>query len=84
MADRTKRPGLLVRALAATEDLTRLIDYADPAGRIEHRAAIADWLEAQGMAGFEFAAGDAIIIRSGWEQHWGDPATYGIDFRLDL
>lgn len=33
-------------------------------------------LEAQGMAGFEFAPGDAILIRSGWEQHWGDPATF--------
>jgi kynurenine formamidase len=33
-------------------------------------------LEAQGMAGFEFAPGDAIVIRTGWEQHWGDPATY--------
>ena len=33
-------------------------------------------LEAQGMAGFKFEAGDAIIIRTGWEQHWSDPATY--------
>ncbi|MEM9141043.1 MAG: cyclase family protein [Pseudomonadota bacterium] len=33
-------------------------------------------LEAQGMAGFEFASGDALIFRTGWEQHWGDPATY--------
>ena len=33
-------------------------------------------LDAQGMAGFEFMPGDAIIFRTGWEQHWGDPATY--------
>lgn len=33
-------------------------------------------LEAQGMADFDFAEGDAIIIRTGWEQHWGDPATF--------
>jgi len=33
-------------------------------------------LEAQGMADFEFAEGDAIIIRTGWEQYWGDPAVY--------
>ena len=33
-------------------------------------------LDAQGMADFKFESGDAIIIRTGWEQHWGDPATY--------
>ncbi len=33
-------------------------------------------LEAQGMADFEFMPGDALIFRMGWEQHWGDPATY--------
>lgn len=33
-------------------------------------------LDAQGMADFEFAPGDAIVIRTGWEQHWGDPATF--------
>ena len=33
-------------------------------------------LEAQGMSDFQFAEGDAIIFRTGWEQHWGDPATY--------
>lgn len=33
-------------------------------------------LDAQGMADFEFKEGDAIIFRTGWEQHWGDPATY--------
>ncbi|NKC15847.1 MAG: cyclase family protein [Gammaproteobacteria bacterium] len=33
-------------------------------------------LAAQGMSDFEFAAGDAVIIRTGWEKHWGDPPTY--------
>ena len=33
-------------------------------------------LDAQGMADFKFASGDALIFRTGWEQHWGDPATY--------
>ena len=33
-------------------------------------------LEAQGMADFKFAPGDALVFRTGWEQHWSDPATY--------
>lgn len=33
-------------------------------------------LAAQDMDGFLFQPGDAIVIRTGWEQHWGDPATY--------
>jgi kynurenine formamidase len=33
-------------------------------------------LEAQGMADFEFAPGDGLFFRTGWEQHWGDAATY--------
>lgn len=33
-------------------------------------------LERQGMADFQFAEGDAIIIRTGWEKHWTDPPTY--------
>jgi kynurenine formamidase len=33
-------------------------------------------LERQGMAGFEFMAGDALLFRTGWEMHWDDPATY--------
>ena len=33
-------------------------------------------LDAQGMADFQFAEGDAIVIRTGWERHWGDPATF--------
>ncbi|MEO1494926.1 MAG: cyclase family protein [Pseudomonadota bacterium] len=33
-------------------------------------------LEAQGMAGYAFMPGDAIVIRTGWEQHWTDVPTY--------
>lgn len=33
-------------------------------------------LKRQGMEGFEFKEGDAILFRTGWEKHWGDPATY--------
>jgi len=33
-------------------------------------------LKMQGMENFQFAEGDAIIFRTGWEMHWGDPATY--------
>ncbi|MCH9671183.1 MAG: cyclase family protein [Gammaproteobacteria bacterium] len=33
-------------------------------------------LKRQGMEGFKFAEGDAIIFRTGWEAHWGDPAKY--------
>jgi kynurenine formamidase len=33
-------------------------------------------LERQGMADFQFAEGDAILLRYGWESHWGDPETY--------
>ena len=33
-------------------------------------------LEKQGMADFEFQPGDALIFRTGWEEHWDDPAGY--------
>lgn len=33
-------------------------------------------LKRQGMEGFEFAEGDAIIFRTGWEKHWDNPAVY--------
>jgi len=33
-------------------------------------------LKRQGMEGFEFKEGDAILFRTGWEKHWGDAATY--------
>ncbi|MEM0989284.1 MAG: cyclase family protein [Pseudomonadota bacterium] len=41
--------------------------------KMEHvRAA----LGSQGMGGFEFAPGDALIFRTGWEQYWDNPAVY--------
>ena len=33
-------------------------------------------LEAQGMAGFEFASGDVVLFRYGWEAHWEDPPKF--------
>jgi kynurenine formamidase len=33
-------------------------------------------LEKQGMAGFEFQPGDAILFRYGWESKWDDAAAY--------
>ena len=33
-------------------------------------------LKRQGMEGFEFKEGDAIIIRTGWEKYWGDPPKF--------
>lgn len=33
-------------------------------------------LENQGMADFDFQPGDALIFRTGWEKHWGDPAKF--------
>lgn len=33
-------------------------------------------LKRQGMENFQFAEGDAIIFRTGWEMHWEDPATF--------
>ena len=33
-------------------------------------------LKMQGMEGFKFEAGDALMFRSGWEMHWADPAKY--------
>jgi len=33
-------------------------------------------LKAQGMSDFQLMEGDAVVFRTGWEQHWEDPATY--------
>lgn len=33
-------------------------------------------LKLQGMEGFKFMEGDAVLFRTGWEKHWGDAATY--------
>jgi kynurenine formamidase len=33
-------------------------------------------LDKQGMADFQFMEGDALLFRSGWETHWGNPTKY--------
>ena len=33
-------------------------------------------LKAQGMSDYKIMDGDAVVFRTGWEQHWEDPATY--------
>jgi kynurenine formamidase len=33
-------------------------------------------LDKQGMAGFQFMEGDAILFRYGWESHWDDADTF--------
>lgn len=33
-------------------------------------------LKMQGMEGFKFEPGDALLFRSGWEKHWEDPKAY--------
>ena len=45
-------------------------------GEVVTMADVKAALERQGMADFEFAPGDAIIIRTGWEMHWGNPPKY--------
>ena len=57
-------------------DVAAIWDGDMVAGDVITMAHINQALEAQGMAGYEFMPGDAIVIRSGWEQHWSDPATY--------
>ncbi len=46
------------------------------AGQVITMADVKAALKKQGMEGFEFKEGDAIIWRTGWEKHWTDPATY--------
>ena len=33
-------------------------------------------LKAQGMSDYKIMPGDAVVFRTGWEQHWEDAATY--------
>lgn len=33
-------------------------------------------LKRQGMEGFDFKEGDAVIFRTGWEKHWSNPAKF--------
>ena len=46
------------------------------AGEVITMADVHAALKKQGMEGFQFAEGDAIIFRTGWEKHWDDAATY--------
>ena len=46
------------------------------AGEVITMADVNAALQKQGMEGFEFKEGDALIFRTGWEKHWGDAATY--------
>ena len=49
-----------------------VLEKGDCASMDDVRAA----LEKQGMAGFEFEEGDAILFRYGWEKYWEDPAAF--------
>jgi len=58
-----------------------LIDFAASrgdmnAGECASMEDVSAALEAQGMADFEFASGDALLFRYGWEQHWEDPPKF--------
>lgn len=41
-----------------------------------HPIGAAELAAAADAAGVRIAPGDAILVRSGWARHWGDPATY--------
>lgn len=45
-------------------------------GEVITMADVQAALKKQGMEGFQFAEGDAIIFRTGWETHWDNPAVY--------
>ncbi|WP_323795542.1 cyclase family protein [Nisaea sp.] len=46
------------------------------AGEVITMADVQAALKKQGMEGFQFTEGDAIIFRTGWEKYWDDAATY--------
>lgn len=41
-----------------------------------YEVTVNDLLEAQDRAGVELRPGDAVLIGTGWSQHWGDRATF--------
>jgi len=45
-------------------------------GEVITMADVKAALKKQGMEGFKFMPGDAILFRTGWEMHWGDAAKY--------
>ncbi len=46
------------------------------AGECASMADVKKALKMQGMEGFKFEGGDAILFRSGWEKHWENPKAY--------
>lgn len=59
-----------------------LLDIQAVRGRIMNKGEVITMadvkaaLKKQGMEGFEFAPGDAIIFRTGWEALWSEPAKF--------
>lgn len=45
-------------------------------GEVITMADVKAALKRQGMEGFAFKEGDAIIFRTGWEKHWSNPAKF--------
>ncbi len=57
------------------------------AGQAATMADVRAALERQGMANFQFKAGDAVLFRYGWERHWADPDKFnegcpGVDMEV--
>ena len=57
------------------------------AGQAATMADVRAALERQGMADFQFEAGDAILFRYGWERYWSDPDKFnegcpGVDMEV--
>lgn len=45
-------------------------------GEVITMADVQAALKKQGMEGFKFMEGDALLFRTGWEMHWDDAATF--------
>lgn len=57
-------------------DVSAIWDGEMAAGDMIEMRHVRAALAAQGMADFEFAPGDALLFRTGWERHWSAPAVY--------
>ena len=57
-------------------DIAAVRDAPMEAGDVVTMADVNAALEAQGMADYEPMAGDAILIRTGWERHWEDAPAF--------
>jgi kynurenine formamidase len=59
-----------------------LLDIAAVKGRIMEKGEVITMadvhaaLKMQGMEGYKFMPGDAIVFRTGWEAYWEDPAKF--------